>query len=226
MFYYAGTGNVSASDINFDDNYITIFNPKGSFYVTVTADCQPEDGEFRTVDLENATFSNPNNANIDRYNLLGIIFHLNMYRRIAVNITNIEFHDFEKTATHMIMAYGAFSDTFYASNIRYTNVEGNYQFNHIQLWQQVTLQNIEFNGITSNFDVSAILAEYNLYFKIHNISFINSNGTASFTSGLIELNNLPQTFTEITELSVEDSYLRHRKAVRNLQTLNSLTLTN
>ena len=40
MFYYAGPGNVTASNLNFNNHYVTTTNFKVTFVVSVTADCR------------------------------------------------------------------------------------------------------------------------------------------------------------------------------------------
>ena len=228
MLYYAGTGNVSASNLDFIDHYNSVNNPKGTFLIASTPDCQPNDDRIKTVDIHNATYSLPVNPDSSKFTSLALIYNENLYRTIKTTVSDQTFKDIENNGSILLMSYGGAggNDEFTLTNLLVNNAAAVMSQFHFALFRKVTISGVNITHSPSTYDVPVILPEYNGYVHISDVSITDVNGTDSFANAVIQFNNLPVTYTYVSNICVQNSYLRFRRLIRSLSTLNTFIFEN
>lgn len=93
-FYYSGPGNISFTDIDATKPYLLAARGGANCHLIVTTDCNPNDGEIKTVSVNGLTLSTPYNDDSSRTNVFVIEMDTSAYRRNIFNASNIECRDF------------------------------------------------------------------------------------------------------------------------------------
>lgn len=226
VMYYGGPGNVTALDMNYDDTYVTIMNPKASFMVAINSVCQPDDGLPRFIETHNASYALPDNPDAVKGTLLNFSLNENLYRQIRVNVTQQNFINIENNPAPILLLYGDYNIDIFVTDFVFQNVSCLFPIAQVIAFRSVLMTNTIYREIGETFDQPAMIVQFVASFVVENILYENINGTASTQNPLMALQNLPTTNTMISGIQLVDSWLNNRKVIENLSSLQTLTIQN
>ena len=225
VLYTSGPQNITALNMNFNDNYASSLNPKASFMISILSECQPNDGLLKTIDVHGGSYSLPNNQDGTKMNMLFLQTNGNLYREIKINITNQHFMNYQLSSGQLLYLVGMLSVEIYASNIIFENVESDIYYAGFIFFKKAMIDTLSFKSISTSQTKPALTVEACLAAIITGITFDNINGTEGTSLPLVSLSNFPSSFIQISGIKLINSYMMNRMLFKNFAPLQTLTIS-
>lgn len=112
VFYYAGPGNVTGTNINFSDTYGLNANPMATLLIFPDTNWDPKDDLIKTIDIDTVYMSLPGNEQKANINILAVIIATVNGRKAEINLRNIKLENaYRAQFTHFLLQANA-ADVF------------------------------------------------------------------------------------------------------------------
>ena len=226
LIFNSGPGNFTLSNIDIQ-NYGTSFKDYTmSATFSTSSSCQPNDGALQTIDFHGWYLTMPNlPIGSDLINGILIRSDYSLYRKIILNITDMEFDNFIPANGPMILASGTFNQEVYLSNINIANFSLLNSLISIYSYNKVVINTIKYNGWEGSY-ASSLMIQVSQNVEIHNLYYNNITSIdKSEVSPLISLYNFDTTQTVVDTISVINSILHYAPIVKFYNALNNLSIT-